>query len=557
MKKIISMILCLMLVLSLATTAFATEVPAATSITVPNDGHTYQVYQIFTGDLAGKVLSNIVWGQNGINYVADAKTPVDADTLAALEAVIDASNVDKLEVINDYVNFESEPVATLPNGENMSVEVAPGYYLIKDQDGSVEGWDAYTTYIVEIVGNVTIAPKSSVPEVDKVILDYDKEVKVNEAAIGEDVNYKITGTLPANLSDYKEYYYKFTDTLSKGLTYNGDMTVYVVNGNDEPIDVTDYFYKNATAYDAEEGTTITVAIGDILALNNVGITVNKDTKIVLEYSAVVNEDAVINGANPNVVDLIYSNDPNHSGEGTPDGDTPPPPPEYPPENPGEEPGTDNPTGKTPESKVETYVTEVHIEKVDGDLKALEGASFEITGTAVKTVIVTSETFTKDENGTYWKLTDGTFTTDDPATEGMDLSKYESTTDKYICTPVENTITTTETVKVTGAVGTDGKLTFTGLAAGDDYVIKEIVTPAGYNSIGNINLKIEFDSENKEFTYTWSGDGTGNGDTVTVVNQAGSTLPETGGIGTTLFYVFGGIMVLAAVVLLVTKKRMVA
>ena len=41
----------------------------------------------------------------------------------------------------------------------------------------------------------------------------------------------------------------------------------------------------------------------------------------------------------------------------------------------------------------------------------------------------------------------------------------------------------------------------------------------------------------------------------VVNQSGTTLPETGGIGTTLFYVFGAAMVLAAVVLLVTKKRM--
>ena len=544
MKKIISMILCLMLVLSMATTAFAAE--GDPSITVPNDGHTYEVYQIFGGELHDGVLSNIVWGQNGTGV---AETPVDADTLAALEAVVNSSNIGKLEVINDCVDFESEPVATLPDGESLTVNVDPGYYLIKDKDDTVTGHDAYTTYIVEIVGNVTIAPKASVPEVDKVILDYEDEVKVNEAAIGEDVNYKITGTLPATLADYKEYFYRFNDTLSKGLTYNDDMTVSVVNGTSS-VDVTKYFYIAASEYDEEDGTDITVAIGDLLALNNIDITVDKDTLIVLEYSAVVNENAVINGANPNVVDLDFSNDPNHSGEGTPDGETPPPPPEYP----DEEPEVKYPIGTTPPSEVETYVTEVHIEKVDGDLKALEGASFEIYGTALKTVIVTTETYTEDENGTYWKLTDGTFTPDDPAAEGMDQTKYESTTVKYSVTVNEEVVVTGEEFKAEAAVGTDGKLTFTGLPAGT-YTVTETVTPAGYNSIGEIYLEVTFDAEEKSFAYEWTGAVQGSGDTIQVVNQAGSTLPETGGIGTTLFYIFGTIMVLGAAVLLITKKRM--
>ena len=54
-------------------------------------------------------------------------------------------------------------------------------------------------------------------------------------------------------------------------------------------------------------------------------------------------------------------------------------------------------------------------------------------------------------------------------------------------------------------------------------------------------------------------GTGNTSTgvasITIANNKGSTLPETGGMGTTLFYVLGGILVVAAIVLLVTKKRM--
>ena len=567
MKRVISLVLCLMLVLSLATTAFAAEVTNTNpTITVPDDGHTYEVYQIFTGDLSEGVLSNVIWGVNGTGYVADEETPVASTVLEALEAVANGTD-DKgqLDVINEYVKFDSTPIATLSNEGELSVEVAPGYYLIKDKDGTVTGHDAYTTYIVEIVDSVTISPKASVPEVDKDILDEDA-VKANEAAIGEDVKYQITGTLPSTLGDYKAYYYCFKDTLSKGLTYNDDMMVYVVNGEEEPVDVTKYFYKDVSAYDATNGTTITVAIGDILALNNVeGVTVDKDTEIVVEYSAVVNQNAIINGANPNKVDLEFSNNPNNSGEGTPDGDTPPEYPDEPGDEEPEAPKPVGPTGKTPESEVETYVTEIIINKVDGDMNALEGASFEITGTALKTVIVSTETFTKDENGTYWKLKDGTYTEtapvleDDATTEDVNEKTadfYESTTDKYTCTVNKTPVTTSETVKASGEVGENGKLIFTGLAAGT-YTITEIETPAGYNSIEPFDITIEWTAEDG-FTYEGTDvvDGVATNE-VTVINQAGSTLPETGGIGTTLFYVFGGIMVLAAVVLLVTKKRMVA
>ena len=564
-RKILAMLLCIAMVLGMATTVFATE---TYTITVPDDDRTYEIYQIFTGDLSEGVLSNVVWGRNGTGYVADKTTAVPSDVLEALEAVATSTdNKAKLDVINQYVKLDTDAFETLNTAEDeVSAQVAPGYYLIKDADDAIEDgdYDAFTTYIVQIVGDVTITRKASVPSVDKVILDYEDEVKVNEAAIGEDVEYKITGTLPATLADYKEYFYRFNDTLSKGLTYNDDLVVYVVNGEAEPINVTNYFYVDASEYNATTGTTITVAIGDILALNNVGITVNKDTKIVLEYSAVVNENALINDANPNEVDLDFSNNPNQSGEGTPGN-----PPEYP-DEPGDEepeaPQPSGPIGKTPESEVETYVTKVHIEKVDGAGNALEGASFEIYGTALKTVIVSTEEFTKDmENGTYWKLKDGTYTKtapveeDDPTTEDVNEKTtdfYESITDKYSCTVNKTKVVTGENFKASGAVGEDGKLTFTGLPAGT-YTIEEIVTPAGYNTIGEITLVVTFDADEKTFSYVWSGAVSGTTDTIEVVNQAGSTLPETGGIGTTLFYVFGGIMVLGAAVLLVTKKRMIA
>ena len=92
----------------------------------------------------------------------------------------------------------------------------------------------------------------------------------------------------------------------------------------------------------------------------------------------------------------------------------------------------------------------------------------------------------------------------------------------------------------------GKFEIEGLDQGS-YVLKETTTPAGYNTVGDITVTIGAD-----------GTLTVNQTTVTevkVLNQSGTLLPETGGIGTTIFYVLGGVMMAGAVVLMVTKRRM--
>lgn len=109
-------------------------------------------------------------------------------------------------------------------------------------------------------------------------------------------------------------------------------------------------------------------------------------------------------------------------------------------------------------------------------------------------------------------------------------------------------TTGETASVTQF--TAGKVTIQGLAKGD-YYLEEITAPKGYNkldhrvkiTINNANLK----ANTTENTYTDGG--------VKVENKAGTTLPGTGGIGTTIFYLIGGGLMVAAAVLLIAKKRM--
>lgn len=541
-KKLVSILLTLVMVLAMSVTAFAEE-----------DKHTYELYQIFTGDYSSGVLSNVKWGANGTGIKGEA---VPDSILDELTAVNSQSDSQKLDVIKKYVDLSSGAMVATPasdNDGNVTYTGLPtGYYLVKDKDSSVGAGDVYSTYVVEVTdGTLTFTRKGDVPTVDKEIVEDEDTKDVNEASIGDTINFKITGTLPSNIADYKEYTYLFTDTLSKGLTYNeNSIKVCIMNGTDE-IDVTKYFYKGASAYSEANGTTLTVGIFDLKALGNLtpSVTINNNSKIIVTYNATLNKNAEIAGSgNDNKVKLNYSNDPNNSGKGT---TTPPP------ENPGE---PTKPNGETPESRTVTYTTELTILKNDGEGKVLTGAEFTLTGNGVNIVLVATDEFTEDADGKYWKLKDGTYTTDEPNTSGGDednSDSYESTTKKYsktIKTVAKGT--NQDETNVVGAVDANGLVTFRGLGAGT-YTITETKTPAGYNTISPVEFTLTFDSANTKFISNNDSVKVGEDNTLdtTIINQSGSTLPSTGGMGTTIFYVLGGILVVGAGVLLVVRRRM--
>ena len=599
-KKIASLLLAMMMVLSMGLTAFAAELPGdgtttesgettgsdettaptAEPTTEPGETadpttapdatsgpttdatpsptpvtHTYEIYQIFTGDYAevdGKgILSNIVWGANGTGTVGDK---VDKATLDALEAVAgtDKTDTDRLEVIKGYANLDSKPFLS---GEDTTYSDVPaGYYLIKDKDGSLNGTnEAYTLYVATVVNNkLTITPKTGIPTPDKKIVEGNDKVSTNEASIGDEVNYEITGTMPSNIDAYKTYYYMFTDTLSKGLTYKENSIKVTVNG----VDVTSYFYKGVGTDNETTGTTIEVGILDLKALSllkdpkPVVGPITAETKVVLTYTATLNENAVIAGdGNPNDVKLSYSNNPNNSGNGSTE----------PPENPNK-PTPTHPTGESPKIEVVTYTTELTILKTDEDNKFLPGVEFTLTGNGVNIVLVTEETFTKAANGEYWKLKDGTYTTTAPTVaddETDNTADYDSVDTKYTKTVgvVAKGNGKTET-DVVGTVQADGTVTFSGLGAGE-YTITETKTLPGYNTIEPIVFTLTFNAETKTFVSDNASVTVGEDNMLdtSIVNQKGSLLPSTGGIGTTIFYVVGAILVIGAGILLVAKKRM--
>ena len=239
---------------------------------------------------------------------------------------------------------------------------------------------------------------------------------------------------------------------------------------------------------------LTVSIDDV---KQYGAT--NGSKIIVEYTAILDSDAVIGSTgNPNTAYLIFSNNPNGTG-----------------------------TGKTAPDKNIVFTYKVVANKIDENDKPLPGAAF-----ALYKKLPTVPT-----NGTSYILQDN---------EPYALIKELN-------------------VGVGGKVENETRTNFEWDGIDDgDYMIKEIITPAGYNSIEPIKFTVTADHEIKaddpKLTELTGGNKfTGSVDhstlTIEIQNRMGSTLPGTGGIGTTIFYVVGGGLMVAAAILLITKKRM--
>ena len=510
MKKVMALLVSFVMVLAMSIATFATEPANTFTITAPKTSHQYEIYQIFTGDLSGNTLSNVKWGANGIGTTGSA---VDDSVLTALANVNSKSETERLAVIEQYVVL-SNPVATITNEGTYTAPA--GYYLIKDKDGSVTGTDSYTLYIVKVVGNVTITPKSDVPSFDKKIKDTNDTTGVTsewqdsaDYDIGDDVPFKLEGTVASNYTNYKQYYFAFHDKQEpEVLAFNENSVEVYVDDSTEPINKAAYRLVTNTT----DGCTFEVIFDDLMSsAKEFGFSVTNGTKIRVEYTAKLTDKANIGSkGNVNGGKLEFSNNPNE-----------------------EQNGHDKPeTGETPWDNVIVFTYKVVVNKVDSQGSALAGAAFELSK--------------KDINGNWVSV-------------GLVNATLNSETGKYELT--NNTKTTFE---------------WRGLDDGV-YQLAEIITPAGYNTISPIEFTVTADHN-----ITWDGaDNTRNGVLTSltgtaatgditftpnadkselatnVVNNQGSELPSTGGMGTTIFYVIGSVLVLGAAVLLITKKRMSA
>lgn len=546
-KKLLGLLLAAVMVLAMGVPTFAASGSYTLTISGASDGHTYEAYQIFAGDLSEneQTLSNVKWGDgvNGEALLAALKGTEEEPT--AYQTCMTAADVAK--VLESYENNSSEMkafadiagqhltkttsgTASAYNEDSKSYTIsglAAGYYLVKDKDDSVPGTDAYTDFILKVVQNTTVTPKSDVPTVEKKVQEDDKYNQdggygngYNDVAdwnIGDAVPFKLIGTLPTNFADYDTYQYIFHDTLSAGLSLNQDtIHVYMASDKAGTKDKKELhgYTVNVPGTEEENQCSFEVAFADLTNSETVGEEVTANKYIIVEYTATLNKDAEIGlPGNPNRVYLEFSNNPNSGGEGD--------------------------TGKTPEDKVIVFTYELDATKVEGGDgenagKKLKDAEFKLYDANGKYVIV-------DDEGkvTGWADTEA---------GGSTLKSDENGLFKVI-----------------------------GLDDGT-YWLKETKAPDGYNLITNpIKIEIKATTVNDQEWTAMEGPSdaltaleikvtvgstttSGTGDTESgivatdIENNKGAELPETGGMGTTIFYVLGAILVLGAGGLLIARRR---
>lgn len=457
---------------------------------------------------------------------------------------------------NSDSNSEKATISSLPSA---------GYYLVTGTSTPTDTNDNQTP-AQEVVSaaalgttdpTVTINLKAQAPTLDKAIVVGNAEAKGTSAQLGATVNFKLTSSVP-DTTGYDSYTYLVTDTLSKGLTLNvakiasNTFTVKVGSGNnaktvsltkaDSDTNMTgDKFY---IVENNDGTTTFKISLTMINSSSDAAESYTKGDPITIEYSATVNGNALTTDKETNTTILTYSSDPYSTT-----------------------------TSTTPEKKVYVYDFDVIVDKYTGNDSASNGSAKRLSG--AKFVLY------KEDNGNknYYQLVKAYTYTDD----GSNQVKVYSTDGKSYFSDVglstsvtaaeETTLSNGEAVKVNWVTDinkateltTDenGKATFQGLETGN-YKLHETVAPDGYNRLTE-DVQVQIVAERKDngeintdtgtTTTVSSTNGGQYSITQKVENKSGSTLPSTGGMGTTLFYIIGGILVVVAGVLLVTKKRM--
>lgn len=568
-KRTLALLVCVLLtVLSVVPAMGAPGTKKTLTITNTSYGHTYKVYQLLKGQVSGLdngkgTLSNM---EKGDNLLTD-KTVKDVT-----EAIKGKTDGDLGDAAYALINTSSNPAATITiaKGDTSGLaKVEEGYYVIVDSyngDAPTEGKDTVSRYMVAVVGDTTMEAKTVTPDIDKKIVDIDANKaidgnikKTDTAAIGDTINYEVSGNLP-DMTGYNYYYYYITDKLSKGLTLD-ENSFKVMVGNEILIRDTDYHIY--VTNNGDETTSFKLAMDDLKKYATDKM-IAAGATIKITYDAKVNEKAVI-GSNPNTntVHLNYSNNPQDSTRSDSD-DTPGTPKD------------DKVTGQGPDKVTKTYVMELVILKVDETGKKLSGAQFTLVGENLTKVIVdTTSSFQiagAGETGEYYKLTNGTYTKIAPTADTT--SNYEDVTTvndspKYVrktTTSVSTAATVEDSSKsISDEVNAEGYLVFTGLNAGT-YTLKETKTPEGYNTMEDMTFTIVASQDgattNEGGSIRWSISGDDDNSFISrtnniftkITNLKGNVLPSTGGIGTRIFYIVGGILMVSAGIVLITKAR---
>ena len=475
-KRIVGFVLALVMVLALSVGAFAA---GTNTITVKNavEGQRYELYKILDlsvneNQTAYSYTVNSAWADFFKSPDGKGLTYVNIDTLGY---VTWREGADVAAFAKDAEAFAKgltalKTITADKDGDITFSDLEAGYYLVTSTLGTKA-----TVGTTPGTPNPVIQEKNAVPTNEKEVEEDSTNAygKTNDADIGQTVNFKSTITAQAGAENYL-----FHDKMSAGLTFTA-VTKVTLNGTDVAAENYEVVTTGLTD-DCTFEVRFTQAFCDTLKAND---------KIVISYTATLNENAVVGvEGNPNESKIEY--------------------------------GQSGKTTTTPPSTTTTYTWDLDVLKYGNNNKGnvLKDAQFVLLNKNKDKVAAVV-------NG---KLTGWV---DVPA-EGEDGTIPWNA----------STILTTNT---------QGKIEIDGLDS-DTYYLREIKAPAGYNALGQ-------DVEVKITGATTKEDGSDSLTYTTVVaeinNQSGTELPSTGGMGTTVFYILGSVLVLGAAVVLVTRKRM--
>lgn len=539
-------------VMAPVTMAFADD--GGNSITIKqsegNASTTFKAYQIFKADVvdpteegtADKIVSNVKWAdgvepsvQSAIIAAieADSKYETSNPKLSDKATAQDVADwltknvtgtnaetaVNKDHLLNKIAGIVKSGVTatgssflagnsfTVPNDENNSPKT--GYYLFLTDESSLSTSEAAkkntgTSPIFAVVGgsSVTVTEKTSIPTVEKEVLEGGNWGKVSDSYIGEEVEYKLTGHVASNIDTFTKYEYTFQDHLSVGLEAIKSSVKVKINDQDiQPangytVDLVDT--KNASG-NLTGGQDLTISFSNLKdAAAAAGVTLRGDSKVVVTYKAKLTDKAEYTATgNTNDVKLVYSNNPMVEG-----------------------------TGTSTSKRVTDHVFRLDVTKVEKDN---EGKKLEATFQ----VKMTKEGNTSLETNRWLTQTGG-------------ITENEKDAGKF------------KTDKETG------KIYIPGLVEGT-YEITECNTPAGYNTLAPFTITVkpkynadgslqslDVTSSNTEMvTSSATNDAT---IPVTIQNKKGSGLPLTGLNGVTFTWIAGGAVLCIGVAHLIRSRK---
>ena len=540
MKKILALVVALLLVAGMVS-AFADD---AGSITLTNAeiGAKYQLYKLFDATVSPK---------GDIAYTLPTGKDVTNDTFFNTYFEIKNGNIIKKNTFTTEVLKSAEfktwaagfgtAVGSEVTASSSTVEwnpIAYGYYYITSSVGAVVSVDSANPHADVIDKNQTV-------KFDKyIVLTNGDKVKGNEAGLDIPVNFDLTATAKNYDGEDKIYEYTIEDEMEPGFTITSapvlkiggtqltsgyTLKYYTAKGGTETTTMAEAQYFTITIPWTTDGTKS----GTHKYANDIEINVTYTAKLDPAKAEHVN---VGETPNLNKARITWKKD-----------------------------NSTTPNGELPWDTTKTWETWIEILKVDGKGKELTGAEFTLTSSTASSTKVSYVYATKyvlDAAGTYYKLNDGTYTAEAPNNDPVHDAVYASTTEKYkLVSEWECKGNGQSVPTISSYVDKDGIVRFSGLGTGT-YKIEETVVPAGFNKAADLEFTISFalSGDEKDPTGTFSCDNaalerTNNLFSTTVVNNQGSELPHTGGMGTTILYIGGSILVLAAVILLVTKRRM--